>query len=312
MNKVVSKITLDLERAIAPIVIQMKQGDKRMRAIEVLLVAGSEPWTLDGGYNAVLYAKLPNKTIVTHDMTVSEDRTVLSCNINSNWLLTPGEIECEVRIIGAMNGYILNSPRFSIYVTGSLGGVSQNATFEVFTPVVYGDTPSTVGFQYTLDFEPTSMYIKRDDALLYTFDEPGPTGVVELDHGVPSADGSTVYALVYSDGSETYTMTAQAPVKYPVYYDKAPSNPIFRDNHRILTDDANCELTISGAEAKAWLLVPEVIIPANGIEIFTDGDPLTYNSDKTNPGSIDVVYKVYSTASTVGNDLKVIVREKEA
>lgn len=122
MNIARQRIDLDLNKSIASVVINAKQGDAARR-MEFCLREDGNPYHIDDDTAAYLYAKTDG-SVLGFVCDIEDD--IIIINIDDAITSIPGTIECEITLKGVEDDAVwLTSPRFAIRVEESLASVAE-------------------------------------------------------------------------------------------------------------------------------------------------------------------------------------------
>ena len=112
MNSSNYKLSLDVQQACSPVVLEGKLGDTR-RTLWISLTDGSVPYIIAGECYAVFTAAKPDGTFIANPCRILGNTIVY--DLTPQTLAAAGYCDCEIRLYGADDG-LLTSARFGLLV----------------------------------------------------------------------------------------------------------------------------------------------------------------------------------------------------
>ena len=112
MNSSNYKLSLDVQQACSPVVLEGKLGDTR-RTLWISLRDGGVPYTIAGECYAVFTAAKPDGTFIANPCRILGNTIVY--DLTPQTLAAAGYCDCEIRLYGADDG-LLTSARFGLLV----------------------------------------------------------------------------------------------------------------------------------------------------------------------------------------------------
>lgn len=112
MNSSNYKLSLDVQQACSPVVLEGKLGDTR-RTLWISLTDGGVPYTIAGECYAVFTAAKPDGTFIANPCRILGNTVVYA--LTPQTLAAVGYCDCEIRLYGADDG-LLTSARFGLLV----------------------------------------------------------------------------------------------------------------------------------------------------------------------------------------------------
>lgn len=112
MNSSNYKLSLDVQQACSPVVLEGKLGDTR-RTLWISLTDGGVPYTIAGECYAVFTAAKPDGTFIANPCRILGNTIVY--DLTPQTLAAAGYCDCEIRLYGADDG-LLTSARFGLLV----------------------------------------------------------------------------------------------------------------------------------------------------------------------------------------------------
>lgn len=117
MRSVTYDLRLDVRRSGSQASIRMRQGEQKARRIVAALTDGGKPLGYEYLDAAILRAVKPDETVLLDDCELTG--SIVGYEIPEQLAAVEGAVTCEILIYG-VDGAILYSPRFDVYVEGVL------------------------------------------------------------------------------------------------------------------------------------------------------------------------------------------------
>lgn len=117
MNKTTFDLALDVGVSGPSGEVRVKQGDNA-RVIRAVLYDGGKPYRLAPGVTVNFWERKPDGEVVYNPCETDGD--AILCTLTAGTTDAPGVCECEFRVIDPAAGELLTSPRFTVFVDGSV------------------------------------------------------------------------------------------------------------------------------------------------------------------------------------------------